>query len=121
MKNNLTKQITTAILTQLLAFGSVIAQSNNQNYIIVTTPTTQLSKVDQINDNNSNSIIQYFDGLGRPIQTVQRGITPTMQDLATLTEYDGAGRENIQWLPVPIAGNNGAYVDLAAFKTEAAN
>ena len=71
--------------------------------------------------NESLQTVQYFDGLGRPIQTVQRGITPTKQDLATLTEYDGADRENIQWLAVPIAGNNGAYVDLAAFKTEAAN
>jgi len=39
--------------------------------------------------------VQYFDGLGRPIQTVQRGITPTKQDIATLTEYDGSGREKI--------------------------
>lgn len=103
--------------------GSAVSSPTNSgtNYVLSIKPTVATSDVSTLGVNESLQTVQYFDGLGRPIQTVQRGITPTMQDLATLTEYDGAGRENIQWLPVPIAGNNGAYVDSAVFKTEASN
>lgn len=55
--------------------------------------------------------IQYFDGLGRPIQTVQRGITPGAKDLATYQEYDPVGRESLAWLPGMIDGNNGKFVE----------
>jgi len=55
--------------------------------------------------------IQYFDGLGRPAQTVQKGITPNAKDLVSLQEYDSFGRESNAWLPAAIAGNNGAYVN----------
>ncbi len=105
--------------------GSAVAGAANTgtNYIQTITPTVATSDVSGLGVNESLQTIAYFDGLGRPIQTVQRGIGPGTEkkDLATYTEYDGAGRENIQWLPIPKAGNNGAYVDLAAFKTEAAN
>ncbi|MCE1154685.1 MAG: DUF6443 domain-containing protein, partial [Bacteroidales bacterium] len=59
--------------------------------------------------------IQYYDGLGRPIQTVQQGISgESSADLVTFTEYDGFGREHIQWLPIVNAGN-GAFVPKATF------
>ncbi len=54
--------------------------------------------------------IRYFDGLGRPVQTVQKGAGGQGQDIVTATEYDWFGREWRQYLPTPVAGNNGAYV-----------
>jgi len=97
--------------------GSAVTGTANvgTNYILTITPTVATSDVSGLGVNESLQTIAYFDGLGRPIQTVQRGITPTKQDLATLTEYDGAGREQFQWLPKSHNGS-GAFVEPTAFK-----
>jgi len=57
----------------------------------------------------SVDIIQYFDGLGRPSQTVQGAITPTGADLVTGIMYDSFGRDSLKCLPAVVGGNNGAY------------
>lgn len=44
--------------------------------------------------------VVYYDGLGRPVETVQRGITPSGQSLVALQEYDDAGRPVRAWQPV---------------------
>jgi RHS repeat-associated protein len=97
--------------------GSAVTGTANvgTNYILTITPTVATSDVSGLGVNESLQSVQYFDGLGRPIQTVQRGITPSKQDLATLTEYDGAGREQFQWLPKSHNGS-GAFVEPTAFK-----
>jgi len=73
---------------------------------------------------------QYFDGLGRLTQTVQKAITPhtdaaQRKDLVSLLEYDIYGRELNQWLPAAVAGNRGAFVApasiIAAAKTTNSN
>ncbi|SFD98678.1 RHS repeat-associated core domain-containing protein [Chitinophaga sp. CF118] len=49
---------------------------------------------------------QYFDGLGRSLQTVVKGISPTGKDLVTPFVYDAFGREQYKYLPyVPKTGN----------------
>jgi len=94
------------ILINVLLFGfSVIySQSNNKNYILSRAYTKQ-------NGSKSLVTIQYFDGLGRPVQTVQKGFTPNEKDLITLQEYDSFGRESKLWLPVPQEGSTGEYVE----------
>jgi RHS repeat-associated protein len=42
---------------------------------------------------------QYLDGLGRPIQTVTKGISPSGNDLVRAQLYDSFGRERLQYLP----------------------
>ena len=42
---------------------------------------------------------QYFDGLGRPIQTVARQLSPLKQDLVIPVVYDSFGREQFRYLP----------------------
>ena len=37
--------------------------------------------------------VEYFDGLGRPFQTVLKKVTASSSNLVTLQEYDVAGRE----------------------------
>ena len=91
--------------------GSAVVGAANvgTNYILSITPTVATSDVSWLGVNESMQTIQYFDGLGRPLETVQRGITPTGKDLVTLTEYDAVGREYRQWLPTASTGN-GAFV-----------
>nr|WP_297164870.1 DUF6443 domain-containing protein [uncultured Dysgonomonas sp.] len=55
--------------------------------------------------------IQYLDGLGRPIQVIQRGATPSHKDLVTYQEYDVFGRESKSWLP-SVSSNKGAFIPL---------
>jgi len=114
---------------KILFFGCLFiglqltAQTPSKNYIVTTIPNIGVVNISQLTSTNSNATIQYLDGLGRPIQSVQRGIGPGVEkkDFITYTEYDGAGRDSIQWLPIPKSGNNGAFVALSTFKTEAAN
>ncbi|WP_291919587.1 DUF6443 domain-containing protein, partial [Chitinophaga sp.] len=49
---------------------------------------------------------QYFDGLGRPIQTVSKGVSVSGKDLVAPIIYDELGREQYKYLPyVPKSGN----------------
>src|ERR1035437_5594472 len=91
------------IVALLLFATGIIAQTTTQNYI--------LTKIYQdASASSSLDFIQYFDGLGRPIETVQKTISGvTGSDLVNLTEYDGFGREYRHWLPITSTGN-GAYV-----------
>jgi len=94
----------------LLWYGEISAQSSTQNYIVTTVPTAPVTDPTSLTDANSNSTIQYLDGLGRPIETVQKAISGvTSSDLVSLTEYDAFGREYRHWLPVTNAGS-GAFV-----------
>ncbi|SFD51502.1 RHS repeat-associated core domain-containing protein [Chitinophaga sp. CF118] len=49
---------------------------------------------------------QYVDGLGRPLQTVNKGISPSGKDVVSAFVYDAYGREQLKYLPyVPQTGN----------------
>jgi len=56
--------------------------------------------------------IQYFDGLGRPKQSIAIKATPKGNDLVTPIVYDGFGREVDSYLPVSMASTNGAIQSL---------
>ncbi|MDR2086569.1 MAG: DUF6443 domain-containing protein, partial [Dysgonamonadaceae bacterium] len=100
--------------------------SDDQNYVVTVTP---LSETDSVNisqisltlarNANAQVSVQYFDGLGRPLETVQKGITPTKADLVTYQEYDGFGRESKSWLPARATNNNGAFVNFTDFQNKA--
>ncbi|MDR1369133.1 MAG: RHS repeat-associated core domain-containing protein, partial [Dysgonamonadaceae bacterium] len=98
----------------------------NQNYIITVTPLDATDKVDisptaltLARGANARVTVQYFDGLGRPVETVQKGITPSKADLVAYLEYDAFGRESKSWLPVRAANNNGTFVGLSDFQAKA--
>ena len=42
---------------------------------------------------------QYLDGLGRPLQTVARQVSPSGKDMVTANVYDAYGREQYKYLP----------------------
>ena len=49
----------------------------------------------------------YYDGLGRPYETVKRGYTPTGKDLVQSNELDASGRVHKAVLPVSRPGSGG--------------
>ena len=85
-----------------LSFG----QSVNNLYILTRTMQDDAGSI-------YTDKIEYFDGLGRPMETVLKNFSPSKNDIVTYQQYDGVGRQNRQWEPVPIAGS-GAYADLPA-------
>ncbi|QIK52902.1 DUF4329 domain-containing protein [Dysgonomonas sp. HDW5B] len=55
--------------------------------------------------------IQYFDGIGRPVQIAQRAINSEKKDMVTYQEYDEFGRESKSWLP-SVSSYGGAFISL---------
>jgi RHS repeat-associated protein len=53
-------------------------------------------------------VIQYFDGLGRPTQTVTTQGSPDEHDIIVPTVYDAFGREVVKYLPY-VSGSDGHY------------
>ncbi len=51
----------------------------------------------------------YFDGLGRPVQTVALGAAANGSDLITPVEYDDFGREAKKYLPYAHTSRDGRY------------
>lgn len=90
---------------------NLFSQSEDQNYV--------LTRVMQ-DENGAHFIdkIAYFDGLGRPVQTVMKGTSPLGKDIVTLQEYDQAGRAWRNWQPAP-TGESGAYVHTDVFQSTA--
>ena len=56
----------------------------------------------------NSEVIQYFDGLGRPLQTVSVGASPKANDIIVPTLYDTYGREVKKTLPYTDS-NTGAF------------
>lgn len=63
---------------------------------------------------NAKLSVQYFDGLGRPVQVIARQrslVTATGQfgDMVTFTQYDALGRDTASFLPYVDTTNDGNY------------
>ena len=82
-----------------------------QNYILTRTFTSD-------SGSTSREQVVYYDGLGRPSQSVDCGITPNGQSLVTLQEYDNQGRKSFSWLPVR-SSNGAACMNTAMLKDNA--
>ncbi|UIR57994.1 RHS repeat-associated core domain-containing protein [Sphingobacterium sp. SRCM116780] len=101
----------------------VSVPSVGQNYIQTRTfrDTVTLAKLNNTRTiKQENRTVQYFDGLGRPLQTVQLMASPGYKDIVQHIEYDGFGRESSKYLPyAEQTSNNGSYKTTA--KTNQAN
>lgn len=48
---------------------------------------------------DAQQITKYVDGLGRPLQTVVKQMSPSLKDMVTVNTYDSFGREQLKYLP----------------------
>lgn len=88
--------------------------SLNQNYVISNTPRIAgFTNENQLGGQGTCALqqtIQYVDGLGRPIQTIQVMASPFGNDLVLPQAYDQFGREVNKYLSyVPSSGTAGSY------------
>ena len=88
-----------------------VAQTNpstTENYIQT---RTYLEKVTSSNPNARQiQRVQYFDGLGRAIQTIDVKATPAGRDVVIPVFYDEFGRQTRNYLPVPQSGTQGGAI-----------
>lgn len=85
---------------------------NNNNFIRETT-VLDSAVIDQagVSSAGVSKIVKYsyFDGLGRPMQTVLLKGSPATKDIIQPTVYDAFGRESTKYLPFVDGGNDGYY------------
>jgi len=84
--------------------------TSTENYVYSKTYLSKPGDAEQ----RSSETVTYFDGLGRPKQTINIRATPQAKDIVTHVEYDGFGRQVKDYLPVPQTGSsNGAIYSLS--------
>lgn len=92
-----------------LCFSLLNGQSADQNYIRIITPSITTSDASSLVHSQCITRVQYYDGLGRSAETVMKSITPQMNDLVSMVEYDTFGRMSHEWQPVAMGGTSGEY------------
>ena len=100
-------------LILLIAACAMSAQVGTPSYVLTRTMLNDIG-------NSYLDNITYYDGLGRPFQTVQKAVqagNAVNKNLATLQEYDAVGRETNGWLPIPVTSS--VYLAPASFKSGA--
>ncbi|WP_443946647.1 DUF6443 domain-containing protein [Pedobacter sp. AW1-32] len=87
--------------------------STNQNYVLTRTfkrgGITEGNVATVLGMCEENQVIQYIDGLGRPLQTVAVNGGLPGHDIVSPVAYDAYGREDKKYLPYTVWNNNGAY------------
>lgn len=115
MKPKYAIAILAAILFLTGASFSGEAQDIYRNYIMKTVHTS----ADSTSTQALRQTAAYYDGLGRPIQTVLRKGSPDGHDLAYRVEYDSLGRVYRIWQTVRSPFSNGYLMELAALSDTA--
>jgi len=98
------KLFASALLMALGFAAQAQSPSSNQNYVMETTVKvpgkTTAASLAGLPVGQVNRTIQYFDGLGRPLQTVTwQGSSDGKKDVVQVFEYDALGREAKKYLP----------------------
>ena len=105
---------TDTLYTNVAAVTIGTGSGSNLNYIrtrtIVKPLVTDTVTADGlISPYDVQQTTQYLDGLGRPIQTVTRQISPLGKDMVQPNVYDPFGREVIHYLPYVSPSSDGNY------------
>ncbi|MCR8559924.1 RHS repeat-associated core domain-containing protein [Mucilaginibacter sp. BJC16-A38] len=96
-------------------FPLAAAPSVDKTYIMTSTPRVAgITDTSMLRGRTICDLMQsitYFDGLGRPIQTVQVKASPGTNDLVQPMEYDSIGREVKKYLPYALSSgtSDGSY------------
>ncbi len=99
------------ILFAFPILGMAQTPSQTQNYIVTTSYLNGYISGQEGTATDAEKIVsvQYFDGLGRPIQTIGVKAGGQSQDIITHIEYDFLGRQAKEYLPYTAASNDGGF------------
>ncbi len=117
-----------SLFLSLAVFGQTTTPTTTKNYVHKTSykKGVQESAIGSVSENNKLETISYFDGLGRPIQSVairQGGKDANQRDtdLIVPIAYDGYGRQAKEYLPYYSSNNTGSYDSNAIVNARAFN
>lgn len=93
----------------LSATKEACSQTADDNYVKVYKATVPLTgNISAVNDKNKVvESVDYFDGLGRPVQSIARQATPQGNDMVTFMVYDAFGRKTKNYLPYATTSTTG--------------
>ncbi|MFN7337085.1 MAG: DUF6443 domain-containing protein [Cyclobacteriaceae bacterium] len=93
-------------------------QGQNRNFVAVHSLLRDGATVSQSADlpaEHKSTSVQYFDGMGRPNQSITWQGSPTRKDVVSTVEYDGLGRQFKTYLPYSEGGS--AWLKTEALKS----
>ncbi len=99
-------------LTSLGTIPGGTNAGNDYNYVTENTilvPVTDEARLAGLNIIQQSQKTTYFDGLGRPLQSVITQGSPDKKDIVQPVEYDAFGREPKKYLPYVSGETTGAY------------
>ena len=108
--------ILTRVKLMLILFGfilisqNVFSQTEDENYIKSISYQIETPDGNVLLENKIENIT-YFDGIGRPMQTINQRFGDNGEDLITPIQYDFYGRQPREYLPYPDPNlnNNGEF------------
>jgi RHS repeat-associated protein len=110
-KLRVAKGTTTFTTPVLNVIDAVMDQ--NLNFVVSTTlqkgNVKTLDEVKQLGISDRSQTVQYYDELGRPMQSVVTQVSPLQKDLVVPVAYDALGREYRQFLPLVLQESKGTY------------
>jgi len=96
--------------TATVTVNALSYPDSSMNYIYVREPLVKTDSIGYLTDADSvRANVQYFDGLGRPVQNIQLLSSPDKNDIITPIFYDNFGRESVKYLPYEKQNNKGKY------------
>ncbi|MFC4632981.1 DUF6443 domain-containing protein [Dokdonia ponticola] len=115
------KKIIITLICMLPVLG--IGQTTTENYV-KTTAYQVATETPTVSDEQKIENITYFDGLGRPKQSIAVKAGGNKENIVSHTEYDAMGRSPKQYLPyatAPDIPNPLAFTSSQTLKTEIGN
>lgn len=99
------------ISTRIAAQTGDVVLSGNRNYIRRVRPLAPAYTAEGLSAEESVQSIHYCDGLGREVQRIGIGASPSGADVVRMTVYDGMGRsDSVSYLPFSVPDNTGMYL-----------
>ena len=98
-----------AIVTPMAALDATATAVSDINFVRSWAPRVAITDSVQVRQADVDSAAMsttYLDGLGRPVQTVQRKASPNRLDVVQPQVYDALGREPKQYLPYTATADN---------------
>lgn len=111
LKSNTWIKAGSTFIARIIPDAYIPLNFSNENYVFTRSYQKGMTSSSTIK-NNSDVVesISYFDGLGRPMQSIAIKASPDVQDIVTHISYDDFGREDKSYLPfMPSVGTIASY------------
>ena len=82
---------------------------SDENYICTVVPQEASTDISSLTEGEKIESVTYYDGLGRPMQSIAIRGGGNNEDIITHVGYDDYGRQDKEWLPYATTSNGGLY------------